>query len=238
MPTISVARLSLATLMVEYIDMRKIRFAKDEYYHIFNRGVDKRIIFDSPQDYERFLYYLYLANSSEAFKLDNATKYPSTDSRKVFTTPRSQQLVAIHAYCLMSNHFHLLINERRDGGISAFMQKVSTAYTMYFNRKNKRSGSLFQGPFKAVHIENDTQFKYLFSYIHANPFSTIQKDGSVQIKDTEKVLEYDYSSIKEYRGEKRVSSPILAVLPFIQKELKTVTESRKHLLKWLDFHNS
>ena len=215
--------------------MRKVQFAKDEYYHIFNRGVDKRVIFSSDQEYKRFVYCLYLANSTEPFKLDNSTKY-SNDSVKIFNTPRPNQVVFIHSYCLMQNHFHLLISENTEGGISIFMQKLSTAYTMYFNRKHKRSGSLFQGPFKAVLVQNDTQFKYLFSYIHANPFSTIQKDSSIQVENLEEVLTYQYSSITEYRGGTRSSSVILTILPFIQKELQTTNDAKKHIIKWLDFH--
>lgn len=217
--------------------MRKTVFTQDEYYHIFNRGVDKRVIFSSPEEYQRFLYILYLSNSSLSFKIDNLTKYEK-DSLQIFSTERTDLLVSIHAYCLIPNHFHLLISEVTEGGISTFMQKLSTAYTMYFNRKHKRSGCLFQGPFKAVHIEHDTQFKYLFSYIHANPFSTIQKDGSLHINNSEKVLEYPYSSILEYRGQTRTSSVLLDVLPFIQKELQTITDAKKHIQKWLDFHHS
>ncbi len=75
--------------------------------------------------------------------------------------PRGNQLVSIGAYCLMSNHLHLLLREEEESGISLFMQKVSTAYTMYFNRKYKRTGSLFAGRFKAQHAGNDNYLKYL-----------------------------------------------------------------------------
>lgn len=217
--------------------MRKTTFTQDEYYHLYNRGVDKRITFSSAVEYERFLMYLYILNSEDHIRFDNISR--SENFLKIlFLTPRPKPLVAIHAYCLMPNHFHLLVSEKTEGGISTFMQKLSTAYTMYFNSKHKRSGSLFQGPFKAVQVENDTQFKYLFSYIHANPFSTIQKDGSVQINDIEKVLQYPYSSITEYTGKTRNSSTLLDVLPFIQKELQTITDAKKHIKKWLDFHSS
>ncbi len=215
--------------------MRKTLFGTEEYYHLFNRGVDKRIIFNTPKDYDRFLCTLYLSNSKESFKMDNITRYKHVKS-EIFSSSRGEQLVSIHAYSLMPNHFHLLVSEKVEGGISLFMQKVSTAYTMYFNKRYDRSGALFQGTFKSVHIDTDTQFRYLFSYIHANAFSVMQKNGSIRIQDIEKVRTYDYSSMKEYTGDQRIESSLLEVIPFIKDDLLSKGSVKKHLQTWLDFH--
>ena len=104
----------------------------------------------------------------------------------------------------MSNHFHLLLRERVEGGISAFMQKVTTAYTMYFNKKNNRSGALFQGVFKAEHCNNDRYLNYLFAYIHLNP--VLDRDNETHqiytqeelLGAKEKLISYGYSSFLEY----------------------------------------
>jgi putative transposase len=82
---------------------------------------------------------------------------------------KGEPLVDIGSYCLMPNHFHLLLHQRQEDGISRFMQKLTTAYTMYFNIKNKRTGVLFQGRFKSKHAAEDRYLKYLLSYIHLNP---------------------------------------------------------------------
>ena len=83
--------------------------------------------------------------------------------------PRKETLVDIGAYCLMPNHFHLLIRETAEGNISRFMLKLQTGYPMYFNKKYQRTGALFEGKFKAKHITNDNHLKYLFAYLHLNP---------------------------------------------------------------------
>ncbi len=127
---------------------------------------------------------------------------------------RDEQLVDIVAYCLMPNHFHLLVREKAEGGISIFMKKISTAYSMYFNSKNDRSGALFEGRFKAKHINNDEYLRYLISYIHLNPVKLIEsKWKEEKIKDVNKaskyLKEYRYSSYQDYLGFNRAESKIL-----------------------------
>ena len=147
------------------MSIRTIPFANDEYYHVFNRGVDKRIIFNTREQQAYFLSRLHLLNS--------------TDSRKYITNKRSrhknneilgegQDLVSIVAYCLLPNHFHLLLKQNVDNGISQFMQRLGTAYTMFFNQEEKRSGSLFQGKFKATHLNGDLALPVLSAYINLN----------------------------------------------------------------------
>src|SRR3989344_1270124 len=114
---------------------RRIAFAPDEWYHCYNRGVDKRTIFEEPRDYERFLEALYLSNATESIPRGTFQHLPHSE---IINLERTEPIVAIGAYCLMPNHFHLLIKESVEGGISRFMHRVGTSYTMYFNIKRKR----------------------------------------------------------------------------------------------------
>src|SRR3989344_2776781 len=118
---------------------RTFSFAPDEFYHIYNRGTEKRNIIMSRSDQDRFLSLLYFANQNEPADL----KLQGSTLSKIIEKKIGTPLVEIVAYCLMPNHFHLLIREVEEGGISKFMQKVTTGYTMYFNKRHDRSGSLF-----------------------------------------------------------------------------------------------
>jgi putative transposase len=131
-----------------------------------------------------------------------------------------EALVDIYAYCLMPNHFHLLIREKTDGGISRFMQKLTTAYTMYFNMRYQRTGALFQGTYKASWVGNDRYLLYLISYIHLNPVKLIEPEWkNVGISDKNKVLRYlrsyRYSSFIDYCGVQRLEGCLIdkAALP-------------------------
>ncbi|MEK7124977.1 MAG: transposase [Patescibacteria group bacterium] len=171
---------------------RKIQFKLGKYYHIYNRGVDKRIIFEKQYDYRRFLALLYLCNGEKptSFWLTQPLRSPTSQWSSI---DRGVPLVAIGAYCLMPNHFHLLIRELQLRGVSRFMQKLSTAYTMYFNLSRERSGALFQGKFKAKDVNSDEYLKYLFSYIHLNPSELTNS------RNKEKFLSsYSYSSYSDY----------------------------------------
>ena len=146
---------------------RKVPFSEGEYYHLYNRGVERRTIFSTAIDYKRFLMLLYLANSERDIRMSNVLKSATYD--EVLARDRGDPLVAVGAYCLMPNHFHVLATPLTRDGISRYMLKVQTGYSMYFNTKNERNGSLFQGPFKSVHADSDEYLKYLYSYIHLNP---------------------------------------------------------------------
>ncbi len=138
--------------------MRRIELSIGEYYHIYNRGTDKRGIFLSPKDYERFIALLHVCNAIEPIN----ARLQRRSLKDTLAIKQPKRLVDIGTYCLMPNHFHLLIRERRENGISLFMHRLSTAYTMYFNIKNNRTGSLFEGVFKAQHVNTDEYLKYLF----------------------------------------------------------------------------
>ena len=132
---------------------------------------------------------------------------------------REDTLVDIGAYCLMPNHFHLLIREKSDDGITMFMKKIMTGYSMYINKKYERTGTLFEGRFKAEHVFDDEYLKYLFSYIHLNPVKLIDMEwketGIKDMNKTKKYLRgYSYSSYLDHVGENRCEKEILNVSTF------------------------
>lgn len=175
--------------------MNKPTFVENEIYHIFNRGVEKRIVFQTKKDYARFLHDLENFNTEE--RVINTSRELSE------VKPRSakgskEPLVEIVAFCLMPNHFHLLLRQKAEHGISRFMQKVCGGYTMYFNKKNERVGSLFQGTFKAVLVDTGPHFLYIPHYVHKNPIDCAPRGT----KDFKKFLEtYLWSSYRDYAHE-------------------------------------
>ncbi len=192
---------------------RKFNFSIGEYYHVYNRGVDKRIIFNDSHDYNRFIVLLHLSNSSQPVDIDKTLR-GGLSFPELIRMDMGERLVDIGAYCLMPNHFHLLLKERIENGISIFLKKLSTAYSMYFNRKHERTGSLFQGPFQATHADNDQYLKYLFAYIHLNPIKIVDpnwKESMVfdQVYIKKHLENYKYSSYLDYLGAQRQESIIL-----------------------------
>ena len=142
---------------------RRHTFNIGEYYHIYNRGNGKTIIFKDDYDYKRFMALLYLCNKTQAVDIRTHFREGRSFADLFEFNNNNSQFVDIGAYCLMPNHFHIFLREKSDGGISKFMEKVSTGYSMYFNKKYKRSGGLFEGRFKSQHVDNNSYFNYLFS---------------------------------------------------------------------------
>jgi len=183
---------------------RKTSFVQGEYYHLYNRGVDKRTIFLGSYDYNRFILLLHVLNTNKNLKIRDLLRENSFDD--LLKIKNINPIVAIGAYCLMPNHFHLLITPLEDGGIPKFMLKLQTAYSMYFNIKNKRSGALFQGAFKSIHLDTDEYLRYIYSYIHLNPAKL--KDNNWKEKESknfnslkEFIVNYKYSSMGEYLND-------------------------------------
>lgn len=217
------------------MSIRKTNLVQGEYYHIYNRGNSKQKIFNDKEDYLRFISLLYISNSSESFNLYDLNR--ETDFN-VYEVERINLLVDIGAFCLMPNHFHILITEKTEGGISKFMQKLSTAYSMYYNQKYKRTGSLFEGKFKSQHANTDRHLKYLFSYIHLNPIKLIQKDWEEKgIKNKKEAIDYlnkySYSSYLDFVGEKRIQNKILNIKSF-PKYFSSKALFIKEILEWLN----
>lgn len=170
--------------------MRKKEFANGEFFHIFNRGVDKRTIFIDSYDPERFFTSMIQFNS-----LDPIGSLYEHSFRLGGETPKLEKLVNIIAYCLNPNHFHFILEQVTDGGISEFMKRLSGGYTSYFNNKYKRSGSLFQGVFKDVHIDSNTYLLHASAYVNLN--DRVHKLGGETAKFVKSL-----SSWGEYTDEK------------------------------------
>jgi len=155
--------------------MRKTRITIGEYYHIYNRGNDKQNIFLDARDWIRFLFLILYFQSPVVFY--NISRPVSNFVRhRVFNIPADEiekivknRTVKLVSFALMPNHFHLIVHEFKEGGISQYMQRVLNAYTKYFNAKYKKTGHLFQGPFHSVHIKDNEQLLHLSAYIHRNP---------------------------------------------------------------------
>jgi putative transposase len=134
-------------------------FAEYEYYHCYNRGTDKRRIFMSKKDQDYFIKSLFLYNTiTPKQKLRLYSEDTSND----------EPLVEIEAFCLLPNHYHIVLREISESGISKLMQRLSIGYTMYFNARHKRNGVLFQGPFKSKHIETDQDLRTVTGYVFYN----------------------------------------------------------------------
>ena len=156
--------------------MRKDKFYNDEYYHIFNRGVDKREIFSDTQDYERFILSMNLLNNNQDGLMIAWRDYKESNSlAKVeeFLKLRFRErepLVEIIAYCLNPNHYHFILKQITEKGIEKFLHKLGVSHTKYYNEKYKRNGSLFQGVFKSILINSNDYLLYLSVYVNKNNF--------------------------------------------------------------------
>ena len=156
--------------------MRKDGFYNDEYYHIFNRGVDKREIFSDAQDYERFLLSMNLLNDSKDglmiawrdYKENNP--FAKVDEFLKLRFRERDPLVEIIAYCLNPNHYHFILKQVAEKGIEKFLHKIGVSHTKYYNEKYKRTGSLFQGVFKSILINSNDYLLYLSVYVNKNNF--------------------------------------------------------------------
>lgn len=161
------------------------QYLENGYYHIYNRGVEKRLIFLDQQDYSVLLNYLkeYLLPKDEK-SLREQLSSPTTTYREKDKILRILRLnnfadeITLLAYCLMPNHFHFFVKQKSAQSIDSFMQSLGIRYTMYFNRKYKRVGSLFQAVYKAVLVSHDEQFVYLSKYIHKQTLAS--KDETLQ----------------------------------------------------------
>ncbi|MCM2338833.1 MAG: transposase [Burkholderiales bacterium] len=192
---------------------RKIDFSIGEYYHIYSRGTEKRKIFLESKDYKRFKVLLYICNNEDSINIGKHLQGGGLLSG-LYKIKKESSLVDIGIYSLMPNHFHIVIKEKTEGGISKFLGKLLTGYSMYFNKKNNRSGALFESRFKAKHIDNDEYLKYLFAYIHLNPIKLIdskwKENGISDRKYAQKHLEeYSFSSYQDYKNIERLQSKII-----------------------------
>jgi putative transposase len=214
---------------------RTFSFAPGEFYHVYNRGVEKRIVYKDIYDYNRFKQLLYVANTTDATDFRAIER----NNPSIYDFDQSDKLVSIGAYCLMPNHFHILLTPIQDGGVTAFMNKLNTSYVMYFNKKYDRSGALYEGKFKAKHTDSDEYLKYLFAYIHLNPIKLMQADWKeAGISDTKKAYEYvsnfNYSSLADYQMKPRPEVAILNTERF-PDYFQSTANRKSELIHWLEY---
>lgn len=184
---------------------RKIQFINDGYYHILNHGIDGRNIFMDETDYDRFLESLKEFNTTEITTIQSCRYYRNRIPKQ--PTIPFQPLVKILCYCLMPNHFHLLLKQLAESSIREFMRKIGAGYANYFNLKYERRGHLFEGAFTAVPILKENQFLHISRYIHLNAldlFEPCWRDGKINDwEKTKKILEnYPWSSYSIFIGKR------------------------------------
>jgi len=183
-----------------------------EFYHLLNRGVDKRTIFLEKRDYLRFVHNLFVFNDIRNVNTSN-TRHArhlqdiGCPAGEGLPDGSRKLLVKIHFFCLMPNHYHLLVSPVVENGISKFMKKLNMGYAKYFNEKYKRSGALFQGKYRSVLIKKDAHFMWIPYYIHFNPLDlTIPEWREGNVRDSRKAANYlnayRWSSHLDYAGKK------------------------------------
>lgn len=175
-------------------------FATGEIYHVFNRATAKQVIFGNFREYTRFLDLVRFYQCERGAKFSFLNRKERED---IISNQKSSPYVEIIAYCIMPNHFHFLLKQVVDEGITKFMRRISDGYSRFYNIINSRVGHLFQGNFKAVRIEDDAQLLHVSRYIHLNPVT-----GSI----VKKITDYPWSSYHEYQ-------PNSTVVPLCAKNL-------------------
>lgn len=233
------------------MSLRKVSLVQGEYYHIYNRGNDKKEIFLDDEDRSRFVKLLYLCNSVNGVNFREDVIRNKIDA---FDFEREERIVSIGAYCLMPNHFHLYLTifpnstkasqgkalgskEKDENEISAFIGKLCTSYTMYFNKKHERRGSLFEGKFKSVNVDGDVQARYLFSYIHLNPIKLFKSDWKERGVDSSIAINflnsYKWSSYFDFLGIQRKENRILNIEDFPDFFSGKKEEFEKEIFDWI-----
>lgn len=198
-----------------------------EFYHVFNRGVARLPIFLSKQDYQQaVLTLLYYSCSNPPMKLSRFKELSILDRQEILTIiQNSVKKVEIVCYVLMPNHFHLLLRQVEDNGISTFISNFTNSYTRYFNTRHERVGPLLQGLFKAVHIESDEQLIHLSRYIHLNPIT------SFIIKESE-IFDYPWSSLPSFINQQ---TSFISPTPVLEK-FSTIDSYKDFLLDHIHLH--
>ncbi|MSR71506.1 MAG: hypothetical protein EXS50_02450 [Candidatus Taylorbacteria bacterium] len=200
--------------------MRKIPFVNNEIYHIYNRGVDKRTIFEDRFDLLRFFQSMREFNTIKPIRSIFENQFNKEELTLGCLAPK---LVEFIAYSVNPNHYHFALEQQVDGGISEFLKRLGGGYTNYFNEKYNRNGSLFQGTFKSVHVDSNEYLLHLNSYINLN-YKVHQY--------SEEQLQFYKSSWQEYLGN---SNYEFCKKDIILSQFKNISEYRKHAESSLDF---
>ena len=210
------------------------------YYHVYNRGVDKRNIFKDEQDYCVFLHFLkvYLSPNLKYKKGEvmlESEKLTGIIPVKERPIQSLCEEVRLLAFCLMGNHFHLMLQQLTSDGMEKLLRRVCITYAMYFNEKYQRTGRLFQGTYKAAAIDKDAYFTHLSRYIHQNPLSLEQYTKR-------NLSEYPYSSYPYFLNLKHADwvypVPILECFSRIQSTLSRQVNSYKAFVEEYEYNGS
>ncbi len=219
---------------------------ENNFYHIYNRGNSKQLIFLDESDYKRFIKLLYLCNGTNSFNFRDRIVDQKNDA---YSFDRGVPLVDVVSWCLMPNHFHLAVHLPlgRDKGkmndsenpISIFMKKLGAAYSQYFNEKYSRTGGLFEGRFKAQYLDSDNYVRYIFSYIHLNPAKIIDSKWKENFNKNKNELydfvsKYAYSSFIDWLDLIRVENVIISQ-DSLRKVLPLNFNPEDDLLLWLSY---
>jgi len=196
--------------------MRNIKFAIKEFYHIYNRGVDKRNIFMNSDDVNRFLFCMLVFNTEDPVGSIYLNFLEKKRKQKLRSSAphKSKKLVNFVAYCLNQNHYHFILEPLIENGVQKFMHRLATGYTNYFNEKYERSGSLFQGRYKAKHIDSNEYLLHLSAYVNLN--FKVHKD-----LNKEWMKKLPISSLQEYVGK---TTKLFCVKEIVLKQFKSTIE--------------
>lgn len=172
------------------------KFAEEGIYHIYNRGVEKRNIFMDDQDYAVFLHLLkYYLSPTDPRKVHPLLEFQNFSIIRPRPLTNLEKEIDLLAYCLMPNHFHLILKQHSKDGVTKLISKISTTYAMYFNKRYKRVGYLFQGPYRAAIVESESYLLHLSRYVHLNPQ---ELTGGTPVN-------YAYSSYQNYLNLKHTT---------------------------------
>lgn len=200
---------------------RKVPLVTGDIYHVFNRGIDGRVTFTNIREYSRAYQIMkYYRFSSPPLKLSIFLRISDSKRQELQESSWGEKLVSMMCYCLMPNHFHFMLRQEVNGGISKFLSLFQNSYTRYFNTRNERVGQLFLDTFKNILVEREEQFLHLSRYIHLNPFS------SSVVNSLEGLYKYEWSSLGEYIG---VSEDYICEKDIILSSFKT-KESYKNFI--------
>lgn len=214
-----------------------------EIYHIVIRAIEGIKLFRDQRDYFRMIHDLFEFNNEKSTPSYYREEQKQTRSDLVGFGKRYRGrkcLLEILAFCLMPNHVHLLVRQLKGNGISRFMQKIGAGYGGYYNKKYCRSGHLFQGKYKIVHIKDDKQLITVFVYIHTNPVAILVpkwKENGIKDRELQEVIEfienYHWSSYSDYLGKKNF--PSVTNREFLINELGGTKEAQRFVNDWLQF---
>lgn len=208
--------------------VRKTPLVTGYVYHIFSRGVNKAPIFRQERDYQRSLELInYCRFLDYPIKFSRFKILSRSEKEKIKRNLR-KKFVDFVAYSLMPNHFHFVLQQKTENGISQFINRLLNSYTKFFNTKYERSGPLFEGRFKAILVESDEQLLHLVRYVHLNPYS------SVVVKTINDLLNYRWSSLPEYL-EKPLNPEICQEKKMVLSETRDIESFKKFTIDQADY---